>query len=130
MALALSEQLLPWPEYRRLSKTPDSNHQINCKIRDCKWASMRVRLRQACEPIAHCLQHFGVPGRNPCGGYYAWSLLGLCWSRAAAHRRATDRLLRVRRGTRTSEADDCGCSLADCVGRQLDHSQRRGSWRR
>jgi len=31
------EQLLPWPEYRRLSKTPDSNHQINCKIRDCKW---------------------------------------------------------------------------------------------
>jgi hypothetical protein len=37
MALAVSEQLLPWPEYRRLSRTPDSNHQINCKIRDCKW---------------------------------------------------------------------------------------------
>jgi hypothetical protein len=31
------EQLLQLPEYRRLSKTPDSDYQIICKIRDCKW---------------------------------------------------------------------------------------------
>jgi len=32
-----SRTLLGRPQYRGLSKTPDSNHQINCKIPDYKW---------------------------------------------------------------------------------------------
>ena len=42
------------------------------------------------ERVAHRLQHLGVPGKNPCRGFFAWSLLGLCRRRATAHRRATD----------------------------------------